>query len=150
MSEENKENFENNENNENNENSEILECMDLFSGLTQRTLSAFHLSDTENTLEDEMNMIKMIKKAKTRRLITAEKNDDGTYTRFFEDNHTDIVEIDDIKKESYVELPEEIKKIENWLRKDITPIQSLRLGSKIILTDGFKEIETPSEKIFFM
>lgn len=130
-------------------NQNILNSLDYFSVLTQRTLSAFHLSGTNDSLSDDMDEIKrFITKSKVRKLITVIQEGDK-YKRFFEDGYVDYVDLENIITPSYFEIKEEHKMIENALMAEVTPIVSLKLDNDIICVDN-KSIEKPSEKIFFM
>lgn len=131
-------------------NNEILDNLNYFSELTQRTLSAFHLTGTEDSLnEDIVKINNLLKKSRKRKLISVDKTNNNKFVRYFEDGFSDIVELEHISDECFIELDEEYIRIDEILNKTFTPINSLRLGNEIIQTD-FISISKPSEIIFFI
>lgn len=131
-------------------NNEILDNLNYFSELTQRTLSAFHLTGTEDSLnEDILKIINLLKKSRKRKIISVDKTNNNRFVRHFEDGFSDIVDLEHISDECFIELDEEYIRIDEILNKTLTPINSLRLGNEIIQTD-FISIYKPSEIIFFI
>lgn len=131
-------------------NNEILDNLNYFSELTQRTLSAFHLTGTEDSLnEDILKINNLLKKSRKRKIISVDKTNNNKFVRHFEDGFSDIVDLEHISDECFIELDEEYIRIDEILNKTLTPINSLRLGNEIIQTD-FISISKPSEIIFFI
>lgn len=127
----------------------IKDNLDYFSDLTQRTLSAFHISGTDITLIDEITQIKKyLNNYNTRILVTIEKIDNNTFKRIFMDSHEDIVTLNELESPSYYE-DNTIKIINNALSTELSPIVNLRYGKKIKLVEK-KPIESISEYLFFI
>lgn len=131
-------------------NNEILDNLNYFSELTQRTLSAFHLTGTEDSLnEDILKINNLLKKSRKRKIISVDKTNNNKFVRHFEDGFSDVVDLEHISDECFIDLDEEYIRIDKILNKTLTPINSLRLGNEIIQTD-FISISKPSEIIFFI
>lgn len=131
-------------------NEEVLDSLDFFSNLTQRTLSAFHLTVADDDLYEEIKLLENILiNSRKRKLVNAKVSGQGYVDRFFSDGYQDNVLLSDIMKPSYINLTPELSKIDSLLNRDFVPILSLRLGRNIIVSD-FKEIKSPIEKIFFI
>nr|CAJ57281.1 putative RNA-polymerase subunit [Millerozyma acaciae] len=132
-------------------NHEVIENLNYFSELTQRTLSAFHLAATEDTLDEDMTYISiLINNSIKKKIVNFEFNNDGTFTRIFSDGTRDNVTLSNINNQSTITFNDDYIKIRNILDKQITPITSIKLDKNIKITDDFKSIEKPSEKIFFL
>lgn len=131
-------------------NKDILDNLDFFSNLTQKTLSAFHLSGTENDIYNEVKSLEdLLRNSRKRKLIKVEVLGSDSFKRYFSDDFTDIVSFNNLNSPSYTELSEEFAHIDILLNKKYSPILSLRLGKEIVTTD-FIEISSPIEKIFFI
>lgn len=127
----------------------ILENLNYFSEVTQRTLSAFHISGTEDDLTSEIDDIKrFITKSKVKKLIKVENLSNNKFKRYFSDNSTDIVNEENIMSPAYYQT-KDYEIIEKALSQTITPVSSIKLNNNIMLTRN-KKIEKPSEIIFFM
>lgn len=126
---------------------DIQNNLDYFSELTQRTLSAFHISGTDVSLINEIQQVKRyVANYKSRILITVEEHE-GKYKRFFHDGFEDIVDKAHIKKPSYYE-DEGIRIIEEGLNRKLGPITAIKYGD--IDTSPRKPIELISERLFFI
>lgn len=127
----------------------ILENLNYFSEVTQRTLSAFHISGTDDNLISEIDDIKrFVSKSKLKKLIKIEKISNNKFKRYFSDNSFDIVDEENIMSPSYYQT-RDYEIIEKALSQTVTPISSIKLNNNIILVKD-KKIEKPSEIIFFM
>ena len=126
---------------------EILDGFNFFSDITQRTLSAFHLSATEDgTVEDINEMRKIL--VNKRKLVTCVK-EGVLYRRIFSDGYEDVVEFKNIKDECEIEISTEFNKIKERINGDNkSEISKLKEGE--INECEFKEIDKLGEKIFFM
>lgn len=129
----------------------INDNIDYFSDLTQRTLSAFHLSGTESTLDSEIAAIKrFITNSKYKRIYSIEESEDSKYvTRFFTDGSSDVVKCTDVLTPAHYTIDALHEPIAEFLEMELTPIIDLKLSSNINTSD-FKKIERYSEKIFFI
>jgi len=129
----------------------IQKNLDYFKSLTQRTLSAFHVSGTEDSLIDEIAVLKRIlNNVKYKTLVTIEFiENENKYKKIFSDNSFEICEEEELLTPSLYEIDEEFNLIIEALNRDITPILSLRLGNNIIEVEN-KPITEISEKIFFL
>lgn len=128
----------------------IQKNLDYFKTLTQRTLSAFHLSGTEESYIDEIAILKrIIHNVKYKTLVTIEPLENNKIKKIFSDSSFEICTEDDILNPSLYVFDDEFNIIIDALNRNITPILSLRLGNEIILVDN-KEIKEISEKIFFL
>lgn len=131
-------------------NENIISNLNYFSEITQRTLSAFHFSGTDSTLEDEVEELKrFVSKNRFKKLIKIDILDDNRYCRHFSDGSKDIVDEEDINTKVAYEKNELFEVIDRALSKDISPIMSIKLSRNIQLVEN-KKIENPSEKIFFL
>ena len=80
----------------------ILENLNYFSELTLRTLSAFHISGTDDNLISEIDDIKrFITKSKVKKLIKVENLSNNKFKRYFSDNSIDIVDEENIISPAY-------------------------------------------------
>jgi hypothetical protein len=120
--------------------------LNYFSTLTQKTLSAFHVSGSNSTIDDEIDSIKNINK-KYKKLIDVEIDDDGNYKRYFADGTSDIVPEDMVLKKHAMESNID-PVVFNALKQQMSPISTIK-SSKIIEVED-KEISRPTEIIFFM
>nr|CAC08227.1 putative RNA-polymerase subunit [Schwanniomyces etchellsii] len=130
-------------------NEEILNNLNFFSNLTQKTLSAFHLTASDEGIEDAKLLEDLLLKSRKRKLVKVEIISSNLYKRYFSDDFTDIVEFDNLTLPSYITKSTETLKIDKILNKPYSPILTLRLGNDIKTID-FKPIETPIEKLFFI
>lgn len=131
-------------------NQDILDSLDFFSNLTQKTLSAFHLTGLKNDLYEEIKLLEeLLNKSKKRKLVKVKIKGPDIYTRYFSDGFIDEVPFEDLQKESFKNLSTDLLKIESILNRDFSPILSLRLGNEIIECE-FKPIDKPIEKLFFI
>lgn len=127
----------------------ILENLNYFSEVTQRTLSAFHISGTDDTLISEIDDIKrFITKSKIKKLVKVEKLSSNNFKRYFSDDSYDIVNEENIMTPAYYQT-KDYEIIEKALSQTITPVSSIKLDNNIMLIKN-KKIEKPSEIIFFM
>lgn len=131
-------------------NEDILNNLNYFSEVTQRTLSAFHTFGSDASLIDEINSIKrFITNAKVKKLVKVKRIENEKFIRYFSDNSSDIVDLEDLSKPAYYENKYDFSVIEKALSQDINPISSLKLSNSIEHIKN-KKIEKPSEIIFFM
>lgn len=127
----------------------IQDVMNFFSELTQKTLSAFHLSNNDDTIYDEVESIKrLLTNVVKKKIVTVTLNDDNTYTRYFIDGTSDNVDFNDVMKVKQWENTSDYQKIKDLLDKPKSNIVNLKLSKDIPLVD-WKETETPTEKLMF-
>lgn len=134
-----------------NKNVNLMKSLSYFSGITQRTLSAFHKAGIDATLLDEMDNLKEhINKPKALVLRDAIPVDDYHYERFFEYGYTDIVPNQQLY--SPVFPPKDIiSEIDSLLNDDISPISKMGMSIKLSsINTSRRPIERPTECIFFM
>ena len=128
---------------------EILTNLEFFSSLTQRTLSAFHLSGTDETLELDINSLKKYLTTTKHKVIkTVNKIENDKYLRIFTDDSTDIVKFKDLNKPCLTTMPL-IPIIDKALDLTYNPISHIKYGSSIIETHN-KKIESSVEYLFFI
>lgn len=128
---------------------EIVDNLEFFSELTQKSLSAFHLTASDESYEDSKYLKNLISKNRKRVLVKIEIKGSNSYKRYFSDGFSDIVNYENIKSPSHVPLSEEAERINNILLIDYAPILTLKLGREIKEND-WKDIESPIEKLFFI
>ncbi|AOA65365.1 GQ67_03002T0 (plasmid) [Komagataella phaffii] len=129
-------------------NQDILDNLEYFSEVTQKTLSAFHVSGTDVTLVEEMEEIKrFVTNAKTKKVLTIQY-EGKKFKRIFTDGSFDIVEESRIMEPAYY-TSKGYTLIEKALSQKMSPVACIK-GNNKIEKIPFKEIEKPSEKIFFM
>lgn len=129
----------------------IKQNLDFFSELTQRTLSDFHVTNTSESLTNEIDEVKrFLTKAKFKKLWKVEESKENidNIILFFKDGTQYEIDADDSLIKEY-DKNDEYKLIDECLSKKRNPITNLRFTNKIENVD-FKDIETPGEKIFFM
>lgn len=128
---------------------EIIENFEYFSGLTQKTLSAFHISGINNDLSYEIeNVKKYLNENKYKIIKNVSKTEDNKYIRYFTDGSSDIVEFEFLEKPVKVNISN-IDIIDKALSKELNPISSLKYN-KTITETYHKEIVTATEKLFFI
>lgn len=131
-------------------NDNILKNLEYFSEVTQRTLSAFHVSGTDDSLVEEMESIRrFITNARTKKLVSIER-EGNKFKRYFTDGSSDLVDFENISEPTYYEDDKfDFSIIENAMKQTISPISTLKVGNNIELVKD-KKIERASEIIFFM
>jgi hypothetical protein len=131
-------------------NLELITSLSYFSGITQRTLSAFHKAGIDVTLLDEINDLKThINKPKPLTLKNAIKNNSSTYKRFFTNGYTDIVNTQDLYKPIYINDNTDIN-IDDLMGEDISPISKMGINLKLNSINTQRiSISRPTEHIFF-
>lgn len=129
-----------------------MESLSYFSGITQRTLSAFHKAGIDATLLDEMDDLKnYLNKPKPRVLRDAIPVDEKHYQRFFEDGYTDIVSHYQLYQPVYYPK-DQSSEVAKFIHDEITPISKMGISIKLsnINTSSKRNIKRPTETIFFL
>lgn len=130
-----------------NSNQEILAGLKFFAELTQRTLSAFHLSATNDGLEEDIDELKRLFTNKRKLITCVEEN--GEFRRIFEDGYEDVVPFEGIAEPSFFDISSDLKKIGDVINNNNFNSIAMLKKADISITE-FKPIETASERIFFM
>lgn len=121
-----------------------------FSGITQRTLSAFHKAGIDMALLDEINDLKShITKPKPLILYNAIPINKNQYKRIFTNGHNDIVDKSNLFKPAYL-INDDIFELDNLMNDSISPISKMGLTLKLNTINTHRKIITlPTECIFF-
>jgi hypothetical protein len=129
-----------------------MKNLSYFSGITQRTLSAFHRAGIDASLLDEIDDIKsQLISPKPLTLIDAIPLDNGLYKRYFSEEYTDIVQYSELFTEVYKNHNSEITDLNNLLAGSMTPISKMGNSVKLnTINTPRKKIDKFSEAIFFL
>lgn len=134
-------------------NTHLMGSLAYFSGITQRTLSAFHRAGIDASLLDEIDNIKeYLTKLKPLILVDATPDKDGLYKRRFACGHTDLVPHKHIFDEKYLPQDSDISELKHILDKSsMSPISTMSSTVNLDKIDTpRKKINKPTESIFFM
>jgi hypothetical protein len=130
----------------------LSQSLSYFSGITQRTLSAFHKAGIDASLLDEIDNVKSQivspKPLVLKDAILDEYN--NKYIRHFEGGYSDIVNLEDVFKDVYKSSDSDVLELTNLLTGEISPISKMGISMKLnTINTPRKKIEKPTESIFF-
>lgn len=129
----------------------LRKSLSYFSGITQRTLSAFHKAGIDASLLDEIDNIKsQIVFSKPLILKDAVLTEHNKYIRHFEGGYSDVVDYEDVFRDVYRSSESDVSELAQFLDGEITPVSKMGISMKLntINTDR-RKIEKPTECIFF-
>jgi hypothetical protein len=132
-------------------NAVLMKNLSYFSGITQRTLSAFHRAGIDASLLDEIDDIKShLISPKPLVLIDAIPLDNGLYKRLFSDDYTDVVPYKEIFSNVYKKASD-IDDLDVLADGTMSPISKMGSNIKLATIDTpRKTIDRPTEAIFFL
>ena len=129
----------------------LTKSLSYFSGITQRTLSAFHRAGIDASLLDEIENIKsQIVLPKPLVLKDAVLTEHNKYIRYFEGGYSDVVNFEDVFRDVYKSSDSDISELADFLDGEISPISKMGVSMKLnTINIDRKKIEKPTEAIFF-
>jgi hypothetical protein len=129
----------------------LNQSLSYFSGITQRTLSAFHKAGIDASLLDEIDNIKsQIVSAKPLILKDVVLNKDK-YIRYFEGGYSDVVNFEHVFQNVYKSTESDISELSNLMAGEISPISKMGISMKLnTINVNRRKIEKPTECIFFL
>lgn len=129
----------------------LSKSLSYFSGITQRTLSAFHKAGIDASLLDEIDNVKsQIVLPKPLVLKDAVLTEHNKYIRYFEGGYSDVVNFEDVFKDVYKSSESEVSELSQFLDGQISPISMMGVSMKLnTINIDRKKIEKPTECIFF-
>jgi N-acetylneuraminic acid mutarotase len=129
----------------------LSKSLSYFSGITQRTLSAFHKAGIDASLLDEIDNIKsQIVLSKPLVLKDAVLIEHNKYIRYFEGGYSDVVDFENVFRDVYKSSESEVSELTQFLDGEISPISKMGVSMKLnTINVDRKKIEKPTECIFF-
>lgn len=129
----------------------LSKSLSFFSGITQRTLSAFHKAGIDASLLDEIDNVKsQIVLPKPLVLKDAILTEHNKYIRYFEGGYSDVVNFEDVFKDVYKSSESEVSELSQFLDGQISPISKMGVSMKLnTINIDRKKVEKPTECIFF-
>jgi hypothetical protein len=130
----------------------LSQSLSYFSGITQRTLSAFHKAGIDASLLDEIDNVKS-QIVSPKPLILKDAiliENSNRYIRYFEGGYSDIVNFEDVFQDVYKSSDSDILELTNLVSGEISPISKMGISMKLnTINVDRKKIEKPTECIFF-